>query len=75
MARLIQDLATIRPTPRHWVQSTGWSLANWVLDAACLWAACTAVGVHDRRVLRSLPPSASAPGAATVAGHALRHSG
>lgn len=41
----IDDLATIRPTRRHWLTCAGWSMANWVLDAICLWAAATAIGV------------------------------
>lgn len=46
LTTLVEDLATIRPTRRHWIESTGWSLANWLLDAACLGAASAAVGVH-----------------------------
>lgn len=44
--RTIDDLTAIRPTRRQWLTCSGWSLGNWILDAACLWAATAAVGVH-----------------------------
>lgn len=42
----IDELDKIRPTRRHWLTCASWSMANWILDAICVWSAATAVGVH-----------------------------
>ena len=46
LAALIDDLQTIRPSRRAWLDAWTLSLLNWLLDAACLAASCAAVGVH-----------------------------
>lgn len=46
LAAAVAGLGVIRVSPARWVACAGWSLANWLLDAVCLWACATAVGAH-----------------------------
>lgn len=46
LTSMVTDLACIRPTAGQWASATGLSLTNWLFDAGCLWACCSAVGVQ-----------------------------
>ncbi|MFB7334025.1 YbhN family protein [Streptomyces adustus] len=44
--RLLDELAAMRPPPRFWGRGLALALFNWGADAACLLAACHAVGAR-----------------------------
>ena len=44
MQGVAQRVAAVTPGPADWSVSTGWALASWVFDAACLVVAFLAVG-------------------------------
>ncbi len=46
LASLIGDLRTIEPSERQWAVALLLSLGNWLFDAACLAACCSALGLH-----------------------------
>jgi hypothetical protein len=43
---LLAQITAVRPRPVDWCAATAYAVANWLLDAACLWAGGVALGVH-----------------------------
>ncbi len=45
LTEILDDLRSVRPSPRTWGKAVLFASANWVLDIACLAACCVALGV------------------------------
>jgi uncharacterized membrane protein YbhN (UPF0104 family) len=43
---LLAQITAVRPRPIDWAAAAAYAVANWLLDAACLWAGGVALGVH-----------------------------
>jgi uncharacterized protein (TIRG00374 family) len=47
IASLVAQLAAVRIKPTDFAIALSFALANWLLDALCLWLCCKAVGAED----------------------------
>jgi uncharacterized protein (TIRG00374 family) len=45
----VDQLRSVRVRPGHFAYASVLAVANWLLDALCLWMCCIAVGAHDIR--------------------------
>jgi uncharacterized protein (TIRG00374 family) len=50
VVELLDELLVIRPRSRDWLLGLYFAAMNWILDLACLIAACRAVGAHGPTV-------------------------